>query len=70
MERADESAELGVDEYLDDVIMAVDVKGRDTIGCCYYFAREEKLCLMKDVRLGSLDMIDIREYPEGRLLVQ
>lgn len=37
--------------------MAVDVKDRMTIGCCYYVAREEKLALMEDVKLGSLEMI-------------
>lgn len=54
--------DIGEDDSLDDVIMAVDMKGRDSLGCCYYVAREERLCLMEDVKLGSLDMIETRMH--------
>lgn len=37
--------------------MAIDMKG-GTIGCCYYIAREEKLCLMQDVKFGGLDIVE------------
>ena len=42
---------------LDEAIMAVDVKDRMTIGCCYYVAQEEKLYFMEDVKLGYLEMV-------------
>ena len=30
-------------DSLDEIIMAVDLKGRGSVGCCYYVAREEKV---------------------------
>ncbi|TVY85141.1 MutS protein-like protein [Lachnellula suecica] len=44
-------------DSMNEVIMAIDMKG-GTIGCSYYIAREEKLCLMQDVKFGGLDIID------------
>ena len=38
--------------------MAVDLKERGTVGCCYYVAREEKLYFMEDVQLGGVDVVD------------
>jgi DNA mismatch repair protein MSH5 len=38
--------------------MALDMRDRSTVGCCYYVAREEKLYLMEDVQLGGLGVID------------
>lgn len=52
-DEADEEEDLR-----NEVIMAVDVKEKDSIGCCYYEAREEKLYLMEDVRLGGLGLLD------------
>lgn len=37
--------------------MAIDIKG-STIGCSYYVAREQKLCLMQDIQFGGLDIVD------------
>lgn len=45
-------------DALNEVIMAVDLRDKGTIGCCYYVAREEKLYLMDDVKCGGLDVID------------
>jgi DNA mismatch repair protein MSH5 len=42
---------------MNEVIMAVDMRS-GTIGCSYYIAREEKLCLMQDIKFGGLDIID------------
>lgn len=39
--------------------MAVDVKGKGNIGCSYYVAREEKLYMMEDVKLGGLEVVDM-----------
>ncbi|KAI9849063.1 MAG: MutS protein msh5 [Thelocarpon superellum] len=38
--------------------MAVDVKDRDTVGCCYFVAREETLYFMGDGKLGGQELID------------
>jgi hypothetical protein len=47
---ADFSPEIDADisnreenDSLDEIIMAVDLKERGTVGCCYYVAREEKV---------------------------
>lgn len=45
-------------DALNEVIMAVDMKERGTVGCCYYVARDEKLYFMEDVKFGSLDVVD------------
>ncbi|KAI9883832.1 MAG: Translation elongation factor 1 beta [Watsoniomyces obsoletus] len=45
------------DETLDDVIMAVDVR-KETMGCCYYIARDQKLCFMEDIRLADAQMVE------------
>lgn len=49
-----------IDESLDQVIMAVDMRDKDTVGCCYYVAKEEKLYMMDDVNYGGIDVIDAR----------
>jgi hypothetical protein len=45
------------DDAMNEVIMAVDFKDR-SIGCAYYVAREEKLCMMEDVKLAGLEVVD------------
>lgn len=52
-----EEREETEEDALSEVVMAIDVKDRMTIGCCYYVAREERLSLMEDVKLGSLEMV-------------
>lgn len=47
-----------MDEELDQVIMAIDMKERETVGCCYYVAQEEKLYLLEDVRSGGMEIIE------------
>ena len=46
------------DDSLHEAIMAIDMRNRDSIGCSYYVAREEKLYLLNDVSYGGLDIID------------
>lgn len=48
-------------DALNEVVMAVDLRDRGTVGCCYYVAREEKLYFMEDVKHGGLDVIDTRK---------
>lgn len=45
-------------DAVNEVFMAVEMKDRGTIGCAYYVAREEKLCLMEDIKMANLDIID------------
>ncbi|KAB8291251.1 hypothetical protein EYC80_009938 [Monilinia laxa] len=45
-------------DSMNEVVMAVELKERGTIGCAYYIAREEKLCMMTDISMAGLDMID------------
>ena len=45
-------------DMLNEVIMAVNLTDRGTVGCAYYVARDEKLYFMEDVRLGGPDVID------------
>lgn len=52
--------ELEVDDSLDQVIMAVDMRDKGTVGCCYYVAKEEKLYLMDDVKYCGIEVIDAR----------
>ena len=43
-----------------EVVMAVNLTDRGTVGCAYYVARDEKLYFMEDVRFGGPDVIDAR----------
>jgi DNA mismatch repair protein MSH5 len=45
-------------DAMNEIIMAVDMRERGTLGCAYYIAREEKLCLMEDIKMAGLDLVD------------
>ncbi|OJD26055.1 hypothetical protein ACJ73_02570 [Blastomyces percursus] len=51
-ERDDENAELC------QVVMAMDMKERCSVGCCYYVAAEQKLYLLEDITSGGLEAIE------------
>ena len=57
-EEEGEIQEREENDALNEVVMAVDLRDRGTVGCCYYVAREEKLYFMEDVKHGELDIID------------
>ncbi|ORY09079.1 mismatch repair protein 5 [Clohesyomyces aquaticus] len=46
------------DDSLDEIVMAVDLRDRGTVGCCYYVAKEEKLYFMEDMKLGGADIVN------------
>jgi hypothetical protein len=46
-------------DSLNEIIMAIDMKEHGTLGCAYYIAREEKLCIMEDIKMAGLDIIDL-----------
>lgn len=45
------------DDSLTEVMMAIDMRNRDTIGCAYYVASEEILYMMSDIKYGGLEVI-------------
>jgi len=45
---------------LSEVVMAVNMTDRGTIGCAYYVSRDEKLYFMEDVKLGGSEILDSR----------
>ena len=58
MREQEEVNELGEKENLEEVIMAIDMRDRGTIGCCYYAAAGEALYMMADVKSAGLEVID------------
>jgi DNA mismatch repair protein MSH5 len=57
--QADEDHDL-IDD-LAEIVMAVDMKEKGTVGCCFYIAREEKLSVLSDIQFGGKDLIDMCE---------
>jgi DNA mismatch repair protein MSH5 len=49
------------DDSIDEIVMAVDMKPRGTVGCAYYVAAQEKLYFMEDIELGGPDVIEARK---------
>ena len=45
-------------DSLNEIVMALDLRNRDTVGCSFYVAMEETLYLMGDVKFGGLDVVD------------
>ena len=54
--------EVEEDESLAERIMAVDMRNRGDIGCCYYVAQHEALYLLEDIRSAGLETIDLRGH--------
>ena len=66
-QRAVDEMEEEEDDSLNEVMMAIDMRDRDTIGCSYYAAREEKLYVLSDIKYGGLDIIDTCKSPKVRI---
>jgi len=45
-------------DALNEIIMAMDIQDKGTIGCAFYVAREEKLSLMADIKMAGFDIVD------------
>ena len=58
LERGVSIEEQGEDDAANEVVMAIDMIQRETVGCCYYVAMEEKLYLLPDMKFGGLEVID------------
>ena len=48
------------DDALNEIVLALDLRSSDTVGCSYYVAREEKLYLMGDMKIGGLEIVESR----------
>ena len=57
-EADDEIEERENADALNEIVLAVDMRERGTLGCAYYVAREEKLFIMADIKLAGLDVVD------------
>ena len=47
------------DISINEVVMALDMRERGTIGCCYYAAAKEALYLMADIKSAGLEVVDL-----------
>lgn len=57
-----------IDETLENVVMAIDIKERGTVGCAYYIAREERLFCMEDIVNGGNDVTETCNYHSSHLI--
>ncbi|KAF5851469.1 hypothetical protein GGP41_004289 [Bipolaris sorokiniana] len=58
------------DDLLNEVVMAVDLNTRGTVGCCYYIASEERLYFMEDIQYGHVDVVDsLRIYIDPTVIL-
>ncbi|KAL8755038.1 MAG: hypothetical protein Q9184_004921 [Pyrenodesmia sp. 2 TL-2023] len=62
-ERDAEINEREEDDSMNEVVMAVDLRDRGTVGCAYYVAREQKLYMTEDVRFGGIEVIGMCMAP-------
>lgn len=45
-------------DMTNEIVMAVDMNARGTVGCSYYVAAQEKLYFMEDVTFGGVEAVD------------
>ncbi|KAG9247326.1 muts domain V-domain-containing protein [Calycina marina] len=45
-------------DAISEVVIAFEMKERGALGCAYYVAREEKLYMVEDIKMATLDTID------------
>lgn len=48
-------------DFLEEVVMAVNLLERGTLGCAYYVAKNETLYFMEDTKLASAALIETCE---------
>lgn len=58
LQNEDAISEYEQSDALNEVIMALDIRNKETVGCCYYVAKEEKLYFTADIKFGGLDAVD------------
>jgi DNA mismatch repair protein MSH5 len=58
------------DHTLNEVVMAVDLTPKGTVGCCYYVARDEMMFFMEDIQIGDVDVADaLRMYIDPTIIL-
>lgn len=58
LETDDEVREREEADALNEIVLAIDMRERGTLGCAYYVASEEKLFLMADIPQSSVQIVD------------
>ena len=53
--------DAALNDFYDEVVMAVEAGKKSNIGCCYFSAKEKTLFLMSDVKSGGLEILESRE---------
>ena len=54
----DQPQEQEQGDDLCQVVMAIDVRERGAVGCCYYLAREEKVYVLEDITSGGQEIVE------------
>ncbi|KAL8832534.1 MAG: hypothetical protein Q9191_000216 [Dirinaria sp. TL-2023a] len=58
-DREVEGQEQVENELVDQIVMAVDMRDKETMGCCYYLAARETIFLMADIKSAGLDIVEL-----------
>ena len=56
----DEAEEADETDVADEIIMAIDMRNRDTIGCSYFTMVEETLYVLNDIKYGGIEIVEKR----------
>ncbi|KAL9609329.1 MAG: hypothetical protein Q9167_005895 [Letrouitia subvulpina] len=65
-----EISEREANDFLNEVVMAIDLRDWATIGCSFYIAREETLYMMEDVKSGGPEIIEtLRIYAQPTVML-
>ena len=46
------------EDSLNEVVMAIDVRDRGNVGCCYYIAKTQQIAILSDVQGGGLGIVE------------
>lgn len=47
-----------IDDSMDHVIVALDMRDKEKVGCAYYVASEERLLCMEEVTSGGIEVVE------------
>jgi DNA mismatch repair protein MSH5 len=45
-------------DLVNEVIMAIEMKDNNTVGCAYYITIEETLCLQEDIPMAGIEIVE------------
>ncbi len=52
-------------DTLNEIVMAVDLRDKGTVGCAYYVAQNEKFYFMEDVKFGGPEIVETCNVPRS-----